>query len=82
MANRRGVRILSQKEMEDELLRSSSSFWKGEPVIHDVHCLECNDVFQEEEGQFVSVCPSCGNDDTTRTVYETPKEEKELYGEI
>ena len=34
-----------------------------------VHCLECDDTFEEENGTFVDTCPHCGNTDTERTVY-------------
>jgi Zn finger protein HypA/HybF involved in hydrogenase expression len=33
----------------------------------EVHCLKCDNTWTE--GEFLSVCPHCGNTDTEQTVY-------------
>ena len=36
--------------------------------MNEVHCLNCDDVYEEHE-TFIEVCPHCGNEDTQLTVY-------------
>lgn len=33
-----------------------------------IHCLMCDDTYPEKE-QVVTICPTCGNDDLSETVY-------------
>tara|TARA_R110001606_G_scaffold375906_2_gene534358 strand:+ start:438 stop:632 length:195 start_codon:yes stop_codon:yes gene_type:complete len=42
-----------------------------------VHCLKCDDTYSEKENLIVEICPHCGNDDMTETVYLQEEEAKE-----
>ena len=33
-----------------------------------IHCLKCDDTYPEKQ-QVVTICPTCGNDDLSETVY-------------
>lgn len=37
--------------------------------INSVHCLECDDTFEEGNDTFIDTCPHCGNTETDKTVY-------------
>jgi len=45
-----------------------------------VHCLDCDDVYKEENGEYVEVCPHCGNTETADTVYLS--HDNEIYKEM
>ncbi len=34
-----------------------------------IHCLACDDTYEEHQGVIVEVCPHCGNSDMMNTVY-------------
>ena len=44
---------------------------KGDAVMitQTVHCLDCDDTYDEHNWVFIPVCPHCGNTDTEQTVY-------------
>lgn len=39
------------------------------PYDPKVHCLECDNVYQESEELFLYTCPHCQNDNPYQTVY-------------
>lgn len=49
-----------------------------------VHCLDCDDVYKEKDGEYVEVCPHCGNTETADTVYLSHDNEiyKEMVNEV
>ena len=50
-------------------------FKTGGSVMTDIiHCLMCDDTYSEKQ-QVVTICPTCGNDDLSETVYVQNEEE-------
>lgn len=45
-------------------------------MTQEVHCLECDGVFEEHD-EFIKTCPRCGNDDPQQTVYLQTEDEGE-----
>ena len=39
-----------------------------------IHCLKCDDTYPVKQ-QVVTICPTCGNDDLSETVYVQNEEE-------
>jgi len=38
-------------------------------MTQQVHCLMCDNVFEEQTEEFIDTCPKCGNEDPFATVY-------------
>ena len=47
---------------------SMDSNSKQDPTVLEVHCLDCDNVYKEED-PIVEKCPTCGNTNRMRTVY-------------